>query len=59
MAVPKLRFKADDGCDYLELTVAKLDDLCEKIGDGYMEHRFIPKQAIIILSMEIIWKMAK
>ena len=34
MAVPKLRFKADDGCDYLELTVAKLDDLCEKIGDG-------------------------
>lgn len=34
MAVPKLRFKADDGSDYPELTVAKLDDLCEKIGDG-------------------------
>lgn len=34
MSVPKLRFKADDGSDYPELTVAKLDDLCEKIGDG-------------------------
>lgn len=34
MAVPKLRFKADDGSDYPELIVAKLDDLCEKIGDG-------------------------
>lgn len=34
MAVPKLRFKADDGSNYPELTVAKLDDLCEKIGDG-------------------------
>lgn len=34
MAVPELRFKADDGSDYPELTVAKLDDLCEKIGDG-------------------------
>lgn len=34
MAVPKLRFKADNGSNYPELTVAKLDDLCEKIGDG-------------------------
>ena len=34
MNEPKLRFKADDGSDYPELTVAKLDDLCEKIGDG-------------------------
>lgn len=34
MSVPKLRFKADDGSDYPELTVVKLDDLCEKIGDG-------------------------
>ena len=34
MAVPKLRFKADTGSNYPELTVAKLDDLCEKIGDG-------------------------
>lgn len=34
MAVHKLRFKADNGSNYPELTVAKLDDLCEKIGDG-------------------------
>lgn len=34
MTEPKLRFKADDGSNYPELTVAKLDDLCEKIGDG-------------------------
>ncbi len=34
MAVPKLRFKADDGRDYPELIIAKLDDLCDKIGDG-------------------------
>lgn len=34
MAVPKLRFKADNESNYPELTVAKLDDLCEKIGDG-------------------------
>lgn len=34
MIEPKLRFRADDGSKFPDLIIAKLENLCDKIGDG-------------------------